>query len=136
MKLEANDFPDPFLNYQEKGYTVELMGKEDFNGTEVFKVKLVQEPVTVDGNQEESIAFYYFDTENYVPLAVHKEIKMGPAKGQMSETTFSDYQEVDGLYFPFSMSQGIKGGQSGTIVIKSVELNPEVEDSVFTFPEE
>ena len=136
MKLEANDFPDPFLNYKEKGYTIEMMGKEDYNGTEVYKIKLVQEPVTVDGNEEESIAFYFFDAENYVPLAVQKEIKSGPAKGQMSETTYSDYQEVEGLYFPFSMSQGLKDGQKGTISIKSIEINPDIDDAVFDFPEE
>jgi len=28
VKREAGDFPDPFLNYKENGYTVELLGKE------------------------------------------------------------------------------------------------------------
>ena len=28
FKLESNDFPNPFLNYEKKGYTVELMGIE------------------------------------------------------------------------------------------------------------
>lgn len=136
IKLEANDFPNPFMNYKEKGYTIELMGKEDFGGTEVYKLKLVQEPITVDGMKEENISFYYFDAENYVPLAVHKEMKSGPMKGQISEVTFSDYQEVDGLYFPFSMTQGIKDGQSGAITIKSIELNPDIDDAIFDFPEE
>ncbi|SDB37919.1 outer membrane lipoprotein-sorting protein [Flavobacteriaceae bacterium MAR_2010_188] len=133
-KLDANDFPDSFLDYKEKGYTVEMMGKEDFKGTEVFKVKLVKEPMTVDGKPEESVSYYLFDTENYVPLAMQTEIKSGPAKGMVSEVTFSDYQEVDGLYFPFSMTQGVKDGQSAPITIKSIELNPTVEDTVFIYP--
>ena len=108
MKKEMNDFPDPFLDYQDKGYTVELMGKEDFNGTETFKIKLVKEPITVDGEEVQDVSYYFFETENFVPIAIHSEIKQGQAKGMMSEITFSDYQEVEELYMPFTMSQGVK----------------------------
>ncbi len=136
FKLNSNDFPDSFIDYKEKGYTVELLGKETIDGAETFKIKLVKEPITVDGNQEEDVSFYFFDAENFVPIAVQAEIKSGPMKGQMSETTMSDYQEVDGMYFPFSMSQGLKGGQSQPITIETIELNPTVEGASFSFPEE
>jgi hypothetical protein len=136
MKKEMNDFPDPFLDYQDKGYTVELMGKEDFNGTETFKIKLVKEPVTVDGEEVQDVSYYFFETENLVPIAIHSEIKQGQAKGMMSETTFSDYQEVEGLYMPFTMSQGIKGQGGQPVTMDSIELNPEVSDSDFAFPAE
>ena len=136
FKLNTNDFPDSFLDYKEKGYTVELLGKETIDGAETFKIKLVKEPITVDGNQEDDISFYFFDTENFVPIAIQQEIKSGPAKGQMSETTMSDYQEVDGMYFPFSMTQGVKDGQSQPITIDTIELNPTVDASAFSFPEE
>lgn len=136
MKLDANDFPDSFIDYKEKGYTVEFLGKETIDGAETFKIKLTKEPVTVDGKEEESVSFYYFDTENYVPIALQTEIKSGQGKGMISEITFSDYQEVDGLYFPFSMTQGVKGQPGAPITISAIELNPKVDDSVFTFPEE
>ncbi len=136
IKLNANDFPDSFIDYEEKGYTVELMGKETIDGAETFKIKLVKEPITVDGKEEEDVSFYFFDTENFVPIAVQSEVKMGPAKGQTSETTMSDYQEVDGLYFPFSMTQGVKGQPGQPITIDSIELNPTLEDGAFAFPEE
>ncbi|HBK72006.1 MAG TPA: outer membrane lipoprotein-sorting protein, partial [Flavobacteriaceae bacterium] len=48
MKLEANDFPDSFIDYKAKGYTLELIGKETIDGAETFKIKLTKEPVTVD----------------------------------------------------------------------------------------
>ena len=136
FKLNSNDFPDSFIDYKEKGYTAELLGKETIDGAETFKIKLTKEPLTVDGNQEDDISFYFFDVDNFVPIAVQSEIRTGPAKGQMGETTMSDYQEVDGLYFPFSMTQGVKGGQSQPITIEAIELNPTVEDASFSFPEE
>ena len=136
MKKEMNDFPDPFLDYQDKGYTVELMGQEDFNGTETFKIKLVKEPITVDGEEVQDVSYYFFETENFVPIAIHSEIKQGQAKGMMSEITFSDYQEVEGLYMPFTMSQGVKGQGGQPVTMDSIELNPEVSDSDFAFPAE
>ncbi len=136
MKLEINDFLDPFIDYKEKNYTIELLGNETIDGAETFKIKLTKEPVTIDGKKEESISFYFFDTENFVPIAVQSEMKSGQAKGMISEVTFSDYQEVDGIYFPFSMTQGVKGQPGSPLTITSIELNPKIDDSVFAFPEE
>ncbi|MBT8204997.1 MAG: outer membrane lipoprotein-sorting protein [Eudoraea sp.] len=136
FKLETNDFPDPFIDYKEKGYTVEFMGTEEIEGTETYKLKLVREPLTIDGNEEQNVSFYFFDTENYVPLAVQSEIRSGQAKGMTQEITFSDYQEVDGLYFPFAMTSGLKDGPSNPMSFESIELNPQVEEAVFAFPEE
>jgi hypothetical protein len=124
FKLALNDFPSPFLDYKKKGYTVELMGKEDMDGTETFKVKLVTEPQIIDGKKEESVSFYFFDTENFVPIAMQSEIKSGQAKGMISETTYSDYDEVDGLYFPFSITQGVKGMPGQPISFSKIETNP------------
>ena len=136
FKLNTNDFPDAFIGYKEKGYTVELLGKETIDGTETFKIKLVKEPLTIDGNPQDDISYYFFDVDNFVPIAVQSEIKSGPAKGQISEVTMSDYQEVDGIYFPFSMTQGVKDGQAQPITIVSIELNPTIDDAEFAFPKE
>ena len=136
MKLENNDFPDAFIDYKEKGYAVEYLGKETIDGAETFKLKLTKEPVTIDGKKEDDVSFYYFDTENYVPIVIQKEIKSGQMKGKVSESKLSDYQEVDGIYFPFSMTQGMKGKPGETVKISKIELNPKIEDSAFVYPED
>lgn len=135
MKKEMNDFPDPFLDYKEKGHSVEFMGKEDINGTEAYKIKLTKEPIKVDGVEVENVEYYLFDTENYVPLAIHSEIKQGEAKGMISEVTFSDYQEVEGLFMPFTLTQGIKGQGGQAISLDKIELNPVIDPSAFAYPE-
>ena len=137
FKLSLNDFPNPFIDYKEKGYTVELVGTETFDGAETFKIKLIKEPHMVDGKEVQDVSFYYFDTENFVPIAVTEEVKSGPGKGMVQKITYSDYQELDGLYFAYSWDIGVEGQpQSAPLTIEEIELNPTPEDSIFAFPEE
>jgi hypothetical protein len=65
----------------------------------------------------------------------HQEMTQGPAKGTIMEGKMSDYQEVDGLFMPFSMSQGLKDQPGQAVNIKSIEINPSVDDSEFEFPD-
>jgi hypothetical protein len=133
---EMGSFPDPFLNYKSLGYAAELMGTEEMDGSECFKIKLTKKPLIVDGEEVENATYYYFDTDNFVPLVVQSEIKSGEMKGQMSESKMSDYQEVGGLYFPFSLTQGLKGQEGQVISFEEIILNPEIADSEFAFPED
>jgi len=135
VKNELAEFPDPFLNYKEKGFTVELMGTETVEGSDVFKIKLTKKPMVVDGEEVPNVSIYYFDSENFVPIMVHEEVMSGQGKGMIMESKMSDYQEVDGLYFPFSMTQGVKDQPGQPITIESIELNPSIDDSEFNFPE-
>lgn len=136
LKLQSGEFPDPFFKYKERGYKVELLGTEEIDGAETFKIKLTRKPMKVDGQEEENVSFYFFDTENFVPIVMHSEIKTGPSKGQMSETKMSDYQEIDGLYFPYALTQGMKGQPGQAITMDKIELNPTVDAKEFKFPDE
>ncbi len=130
MKKQTKDFPDPFLNYKEKGYAVELIGKETVDGTETFKIKLTKDPITINGESKPNISHYYFDTENFVPIILESEINEGPMTGQTIKSSISDYQEVNGVYFPFTI-----GNQFQTMTFKEIKLNPEVDTAAFAFPE-
>ena len=134
-KKEDGDFPDALLNYKEKGYTAEYVGKETIEGTECNKVKFTKKPSIVDGKEVPNIEYYYFDTENNILIAVESEITSGPAKGSIAQALFSDYQEVDGLYFPFSLSQGVKDQGSQPLEITKITVNPDVSGRSFSFPE-
>lgn len=136
LKRLSGDFPDPFLDYKDKGYKAEFVGEETMEGVECFKVKLTKKPTIVDDKEEEDVSFYFFDKENYVPIVMQSEIKTGQMKGAVSQTIFSDYEEVDGLYFPFSMTQGLKDQPGQTIKMESITLNPEVNMADFVFPSE
>jgi outer membrane lipoprotein-sorting protein len=136
FKVDIGEFPDPFLNYKERGLKVELLGKESVEGSETFKIKLTKKPIKVDGKETDNVSFYYFDAENFVPLMMESEINSGPAKGMISQNKMSDYQEVGGLMMPFSMAQGVKGQGSQPLTISNIELNPKVDAAAFAIPAE
>ena len=136
FKQDIGEFPDPFLTYKERGLKAELLGKEKVDGTETFKIKLTKKPIKVDGKETENTVFYYFDAENFVPLMSESEIKSGEAKGMIRQSKFSDYQEVNGLMFPFSLAQGIKDKGTQPLTIVTIEVDPKVEASTFAFPTE
>jgi len=134
-KLGLNDFPDPLINYKANEYTAEYIGTETFDGAETYKIKLTKEPMTIDGEQIEDFEFYYFEIDSGALIGMQKEMMGGPMKGIVGITTFSDYQEVEGLYMPFTVSMGTKEGAAQAMTIQSVELNPEVDMSILAFPE-
>jgi hypothetical protein len=129
MQLNNADFPDELFDYKTKGYKAEFVGKETKEGTECYKIKFTKKPSTIAGIKTDEVTFYYFETENNLVIATESEIKDGPMKGQKMTSTMSDYQEVDGIFFPFSrnmMGQPLK--------VKKVILNPVIDSKAFAFP--
>ena len=112
-----------------------LEGEEEVEGTACFKVKLTKKPVVVDGKEEDNFSYYYFDKEAFVPIMQEEYAKSGPMKGQASQTYFSDYQEVEGLYFPFNIAQKFQGQTVFDLTVEKIELNAAVEDGLFNYPE-
>lgn len=132
VKRGIGEYPDAFMTYKEKKYEVSLEGEDVKEGVDCYKVKMSKGMRLAEGEEVEQVAYYYFDKETFVPIVIEQEIMKGQMKGQMMETLLSDYQEVDGLYYPFSISQG---GQF-ELSVEEYELNPEVEDDLFAYPGE
>lgn len=134
MKRAISEFPDPFVDYAKKGFKATLEGKEKYEGTDCYKIKLVKTPVLVEGKEEENASTYYFDAENHVPLGTKSVIKKGEAKGGISESVFSDYQEVDGFFMPFSITQKFNGQEGGAVKVTKYEINVPIDKKEFIFP--
>jgi outer membrane lipoprotein-sorting protein len=130
------DFPDPFIDYQAKGYSVSLEGEENVEGSDCYKIKLTKKPIKVDGKEEEDFSYYFFDKENGVIIMNRSVGKKGEMKDVAVETLMSDYQEVNGLVFPFTVSQKVNGQVVFTMVTEKVEINVAIDDKEFAFPTE
>jgi len=124
MKEQA-DFEGSLYNWKEKGHSVELIGKEDMEGTSVYKIKVS----LVDGN----IETYFMDAENFVPLKIASVTKI-QGNDTESETYPSNYKEVNGAVLPFAIENKYKGQTVSNVVIEKYEINKEVSDSLFVKP--
>lgn len=127
-------FPNPIVDYKKKGYSVELVGKEIINDTEAFKIKLIKKSTKANKNKEEDIVHYFFDVDNFMLISVETEIKSGDLKGSVLEIIMSNYKEVDGLNFPFSITRRLNGRQVVSYTYSKIELNPTIDDASFKFP--
>lgn len=130
----SKEFPNGLINYKGNGYTASLLGIEKVDGAECHKIKLEKKTVLVDGKEVPNIEYYYIDKESNVPVMTESEINSGEMKGKIAQTKFSDYQEVNGVMIAFSNTSGIKDGGTQAMQFEKVEVNPQVDDSKFTFP--
>ena len=135
FKRSIGEFPGALFTYKSMGYTVELDGEDVKEGVECYKIKMTKKTELVDGEEKPNVQYHYIDKENFITVTMEEMITSGSAKGQMATTIFSDYQEVEGMYFPFSIKQGA-GMNAFELTVNKFELNPEVDDSIFAFPAE
>lgn len=119
-------FEDDFIDYAEKGHKVELLGEVEVDGVMTYEVKLTQK----DGTEE----FHYFDPEYMVPIMQKSIISEGQMKGQAVEVYMSDYEEHNGLMIPMYIESKLGGATQFSMTITKVELNPELDETLFAYP--
>ncbi len=128
------DYPDPFLDYAKKGYTVTLEGEETIQGTACHKIKLTKKQIKVDGKLEDNFSYYFFDKENNVPIMTRATPKTGQMKGMLQEVYLSDYQEFNGLFFPFTIQVKVGGQDAAAFAVEKIETNVELKADEFAMP--
>lgn len=126
QEMTKDEFEDDFIDYAEKGHTVEYVGTEEVEGAQCYVLKLTK----ANGDVES----HYFDTEYMVPIMQRTTISEGPMKGQASDTFLSDYQEVDGFMIPFFLETKVGGQSFQKITLTSIELDTEMEATMFAMP--
>ena len=121
--LAASDveFLDEFIDYKKRGYSVELEGEKDLEGTACYALKLIKK------EGDESI--HYFDKESGLKIG-----ELQTNQGQESLSLFSDYTETEGLKVPSKISQKMGGVLAFTSTINKTEFNLDIPDSEFAFP--
>lgn len=127
-EISENEFPEALVYYKERGHTIELLGTEDIEGAKTYKIKLTH-------GKTKSESIYFIDVENFVTIMARTFPKTGDAKGTTAETFFSDYQEVDGIMIPFSMTNKFNGQTAMVITVKKVTFNTTIDPKTFAFPE-
>jgi D-alanyl-D-alanine carboxypeptidase len=113
------DFGDLFVDYEQKGQKIDLIGIEDLDGQKAHKLKIT--------SQNGIIRHVYLDAENF--LKVKESYKSKNEKEFGLEVIFKDFRAVDGIMFPFY--HDITGEQT---IIERIEMNVDIDDSIFKMP--
>jgi len=123
------DIDGALVDYQEKGSTVELIGKEDFEGTEVYNIKLV--------DKYGDTFNYYIGTENYFILKETSKRKLGEKEIE-TETITGDFKDVNGITMPFMIEADSDANPMGTqtILLDKVNQNVTIDDNIFVMPKD
>jgi outer membrane lipoprotein-sorting protein len=123
---EQADIDGPLVDWQEKGHKVELLGLEDVDGTEAYKIKVD----LANGD----VRTQYLDSEYFITIKQEGKTTMQGNEVEF-ETILSDYKEVGGLMFPHSIESRQKGAPSGQVItIDEIEVDVEVSDDLFEMP--
>lgn len=118
-KLDELDVQDEFVNYKEKGSTVEFLGKEEEEGTSYNKIKLT----TKNGNEKT----YYFDL---VTNLIYKEETTVKQQGQeiKQSVKYLDYKTLEnGIKMAFKSDMGMM-----MMVTNKVTINPTIDETIFS----
>ncbi len=124
MKYSA-DMDGMLWNWKEKGYTVTLEGKEDMEGTSCFKIKLA--------TKEGDVFNYYLDADSYMMIRTSTKVKVQGNETE-SDTYYSNYLQVEGLAMPGKVDTKMNGQVVMTLVTDKVELDIELDKSLFEKP--
>jgi hypothetical protein len=118
----------PLLTAKTHGSTITYLGREDFEGTNTYKLRLV------DASGAEYA--YYLDPDTYLEIKVVETRELRGAK-QITLLELGDYEQVDGVYFPFDIESGAPDSTSADrqkLVIDHAQANIPVPDTLFALP--
>jgi hypothetical protein len=109
------------------GSTIAYLGREDFDGTQAYKLKVTQK----DGDQ----FTYLLDPDTFLEIKATETRRVRGAE-QTTESELGDYEKVGGVYFPMSVDNWTQGqsNQRQRIIIETATANPPVTPDMFALP--
>jgi outer membrane lipoprotein-sorting protein len=123
--VETADIDGILFDYKAKGHAVELVGKEDVEGTPAFKLKVTKK----DGD----VQYHYLDASNYLTIKESSTQSMQGTKVQ-ADNYPSNYKPVNGVLVPFAIETKVNGQSFTNIVIDKIEANVALDDAAFKMP--
>ena len=125
LLLDA-DFDGPLVDYKEKGNTVEFLGHDLVDGDDALRLK-----VTLKNGD---IVYYFLDPDTF--LEIRKEIQQF-IRGSVRESVvdLGSYKPVEGVMYPFSISQGPKDESERTVDhVEKIEVNVTIDPADLMYP--
>ncbi len=120
------DIDGPLVDYKDKGHRAELVGHDSVEGTDCYKIKLTL--------KNGDVRYYYIDTDSFLELKLESQTSI---RGTIHEndTFYGDYEEVNGIYYPFAFDSGEKGSTDRVkLTVEKIDQNVPLDDSLFSMP--
>lgn len=130
-EFEQKTFPvhadmDGFLvDWKDKGYSVESLGMDDVEGTEVHHLR-------VDTHQEVKVDLY-LDTEYFLIIKM-TYVATEDEKEWEVDMFYSDFKEIDGVVLPHLYDVRAGGQTTEQYLFEMYEFGVEVDDAIFAMP--
>ena len=122
-----SDLDGPLVDYAAKGTQVTLEGVEKVEGRDTYKLKL-----TLKSGQ---VRHLWVDTQSFLEVKIEGSQRRMDGRMRPVEVFYRDFKSVNGLMVPYvqeTVVQGVK--KSHKIIVENVEVNPKLDDSLFTAP--
>lgn len=123
---EQADMDGELIDWQKKGYKLELVGTEDIDGSTAYKIK---------STKDDETSFLYIDAVTWLLAKIDKKMSMMGQEAEV-EMVFSNYQDVNGVQMPMLMEIRSDGQTMMSMSYSSVKANVDVPDTRFAFPAE
>jgi len=120
------DIDGALVDYKQKGHKAELVGHDSVEGTDCYKLKV--------SLKNGDVRYYFLDSDSFLELKIENQSNIRGTV-QYTETYFGDYEQVNGIYYPFAVETGDKGSDSRTkFTVDKVELDIPLDDARFSMP--
>ena len=116
----------PLVDYQDKGYSAELAGREDVAGQSNYKVRLFDNAGTD--------TVYYINPQTYLVSQTVTKVKVTGKPDVINTAAFSDYRKTD---IGYTMAYAVATTNMGydiTVKYTAVEFNKDVDPKTFEMP--
>lgn len=122
--IDQANIDGELYNYEDKGFTAELTGKEDVDGIEMFNIKLT--------GKEGDVKNYFIDTDEYFVRKVKAKVS---AQGQEVEVEqiMNDYKNIDGVMMATKIESKTPMG-TANIVFDEIKFGEDFDDAIFAKP--
>lgn len=123
------DFDGLLIDWKEKGHTVTFEGHEKLPAGEAFKLK-----VTLKSGGERIV---YLDSSTFLERRQTGVLTLLNGRKLKTVVDFSNWREVNGVKFPFDITEdrtGDQPAQSLVVYTEKIEANVPMDDALFATP--
>src|SRR4051812_19214862 len=116
----------PLVDWRTKGHAIEYLGMENVDGTPAIKLRVTRK----DGD----LQYVFLDPDSALEIRITTIRKIRGSE-DITETDLGEYQQVAGVWLPFSLESGDPGKpRNNRIRIERIEPNVQIDPVWFRVP--